>query len=490
MSASLTSPSSTGGGGGVGSHFSFPSHAVTLTPSLLSQFTLVKRAQLGGCVNALDWSDRGDQLLLSTDEPDEAVYLYSTATAAPKKNIFCKRSGCDLVRFTHHTNAVLVASKNKAWDGESKTHTTRRSGSQSQSRREQGRARTGQSRVRSRADIVSHSPCVPDAPCALVCRADSIRYLSLHDNRYLRYFKGHRDRVSALSMSPRDDSFLSAAMDRTVRMWDLRTNVCQGLMHVPPPAAAMHLPPPSASAAQQRLPHGGKILVAHDPAGLVFAVASSPNLIKLYDSRSYDSGPFATFAVPLAGASSYFSWSSLKFSPDGSTLLATTTESCEWNGGNGSAAAMAQNYTNQILLIDSYEGVLQHRLVGHEFNPHTAAAAAAASAAAVAAANDSASGVVAAASSSGATVAPHQCFATLPFEASFSPDGAFVFAGSRSGSIHSWRVDTAEPMAIWNGLRTHVPLTAVQFCPTKATIVSADANGQLLWWMPTKGAIA
>ena len=125
MSASLTSPS--GGGGGV-SHFSFPSgsHAVTLTPSLLSQFTLVKRAQLAGCVNALDWSDKGDQLLLSTDEPDEGVYLYSAATGAPKKNIFCKRSGCDLVRFTHHTNAVLVASKNKAWDGQRTAHDDQR----------------------------------------------------------------------------------------------------------------------------------------------------------------------------------------------------------------------------------------------------------------------------------------------------------------------------------------------------------------------------
>ena len=99
---------------------------------------------------------------------------------------------------------------------------------------------------------------------------DSIRYLSLHDNRYLRYFKGHRDRVSALSMSPRDDSFLSAAMDRTVRMWDLRTNVCQGLMHVPLQGAAQqHMQPqsPSGNNSTQRLPVGGKILVAHDPAG-------------------------------------------------------------------------------------------------------------------------------------------------------------------------------------------------------------------------------
>jgi hypothetical protein len=38
--------------------------------------------------------------------------------------VFCKRSGSDLVRFTHHTNSVLVASKNKGWDGTSLRATT------------------------------------------------------------------------------------------------------------------------------------------------------------------------------------------------------------------------------------------------------------------------------------------------------------------------------------------------------------------------------
>lgn len=54
-------------------------------------------------------------------------------------------------------------------------------------------------------------------------------------------------------MSPLDDSFLSAGLDRTMRLWDLRTNVCQGLMNLPP--------------AQQQGANNGKILVAHDPAG-------------------------------------------------------------------------------------------------------------------------------------------------------------------------------------------------------------------------------
>jgi WD40 repeat protein len=45
--------------------------------------------------------------------------------------------------------------------------------------------------------------------------------------RYLRYFKGHRDAVVSLEMSPSSDMFLSASKDKTVRMWDLRAHPCQ-----------------------------------------------------------------------------------------------------------------------------------------------------------------------------------------------------------------------------------------------------------------------
>jgi hypothetical protein len=39
----------------------------------------------------------------------------------------------------------------------------------------------------------------------------ALRYLSLHDNQYIRYFRGHTARVSALAMSPKNDLFMSAA---------------------------------------------------------------------------------------------------------------------------------------------------------------------------------------------------------------------------------------------------------------------------------------
>lgn len=58
---------------------------------------------------------------------------------------------------------------------------------------------------------------------------DIIRYLSLHDNAYLRYFKGHQSRVTALEMSPLNDVFMSGAVNDTIRIWDLRSSTCQVL---------------------------------------------------------------------------------------------------------------------------------------------------------------------------------------------------------------------------------------------------------------------
>lgn len=60
-----------------------------------------------------------------------------------------------------------------------------------------------------------------------------------------------------------------------VRLWDLRVNNCQGILSVPAaePAATF------------------------DQQGLVFSVAASCGIIKLFDMRAYDKGPFDTFVI-------------------------------------------------------------------------------------------------------------------------------------------------------------------------------------------------
>jgi WD40 repeat protein len=58
------------------------------------------------------------------------------------------------------------------------------------------------------------------------------RYWSLHENRYLRYMKGHRAKVIGLEVSPSQDLVLSASVDATVRLWDVRSDTCSGLLNL------------------------------------------------------------------------------------------------------------------------------------------------------------------------------------------------------------------------------------------------------------------
>ena len=66
-------------------------------------------------------------------------------------------------------------------------------------------------------------------------------------------------------MSPSDDMFLSGALDKTLRLWDLKSPNCQGLMNLT-----------------------GRPVAAFDPEGLVFAAGVNSESVKLYDLRSFD----------------------------------------------------------------------------------------------------------------------------------------------------------------------------------------------------------
>ena len=61
----------------------------------------------------------------------------------------------------------------------------------------------------------------------------AIHYWSLYDNKLLRKFRGHSDKVVEVSMSPADDMFLTASKDRTVRLWNVQQAGCVGQMDLP-----------------------------------------------------------------------------------------------------------------------------------------------------------------------------------------------------------------------------------------------------------------
>ncbi|CAK1603217.1 unnamed protein product [Parnassius mnemosyne] len=131
---------------------------------------------------------------------------------------------------------------------------------------------------------------------------------------------GHTKKVVTLCLSPVEDTFLSGSLDKTLRLWDLRSPNCQGLMHL-----------------------SGRPVAAYDPEGLIFAAGVNSESIKLYDLRSFDKGPFVTFKL---NQEKECDWTGLKFSRDGKTMLIST---------NGSI----------IRLVDAYHGTPLQTFTGH-----------------------------------------------------------------------------------------------------------------------------
>uniref|UniRef100_A0A915PHZ7 Anaphase-promoting complex subunit 4-like WD40 domain-containing protein n=1 Tax=Setaria digitata TaxID=48799 RepID=A0A915PHZ7_9BILA len=216
-------------------------------------------------VNSLDFSADGLQMISSSD--DDSIIMYDCISGQKSRSVNSKKYGVDLIQFAHNTsNAIHCSTK---VDGK-------------------------------------FGLTVVDVEYV-------IRYLSLHDNKYIR--------VVTLCMSPLDDMFLSGSLDKTIRLWDLRIQSCQGLMHVP-----------------------SRPVAAFDPEGLIFAAGINSDTIKLYDLRSFDKGPFTTFKIENEAKED---WTGLKFSPDGKMIMITT---------NGSS----------VTLIDSFKGTVVHVLRGHE----------------------------------------------------------------------------------------------------------------------------
>ncbi|KAI4327725.1 hypothetical protein L6164_020151 [Bauhinia variegata] len=206
-----------------------------------------------GKISSMDFHKASSYLVTASD--DESIRLYDVTSGTCLKTINSKKYGVDLVCFTSHPTTVIYSSKN-GWD-------------------------------------------------------ESLRHLSLHDNKYLRYFKGHHDRVVSLSLCSRNDCFISGSLDRSVLLWDQRLDKCQGLIRVQ-----------------------GRPAISYDDQGLVFAIAFG-GYIRMFDARNYEKGPFDIFSVggDISDANI------VKFSNDGRLMLLTTA------GGH-------------IHVLDSFRGTL------------------------------------------------------------------------------------------------------------------------------------
>ncbi|GAA99284.1 uncharacterized protein L969DRAFT_86512 [Mixia osmundae IAM 14324] len=346
----------------------------------------------GKSFTSLCFDDHGDHLITSSD--DETMQLYDCRTGTHTKPFLSQKYGVHLARFTHKSTTVIHASTKQD---------------------------------------------------------DTIRYLSLHDNTYLRYFRGHKKRVTSLEMSPKEDIFLSGSDDDTVRLWDLRTNHCQGALTI-----------------------AGKPNVAWDPKGEVFAVALNMRAsILLYDRKKFDADPFLTIEIndPILHRSSPVPvkpiLTSAHFSNDGEYILVGTSGTTHY-------------------IHNSFSGQMLARLEGHT----------------------GLEGFGATHPDSPPRVGISGC------EVGWSPDAKFVVSGSANGNIYVWDIQAAnlqesqdDPNVDFGGNiarkgteRTLQPCAVLQGYPTNGSSLSAtrcvafnprkamlaSANDALTFWLPER----
>ncbi|EJD49659.1 WD40 repeat-like protein [Auricularia subglabra TFB-10046 SS5] len=281
-----------------------------------------RAAQAPRHITSLSFDDRGETLVTAAE--DETFRVYNCKTGKFKNTLFSKKYGVDLIRFTHKSTNVVHASTKED---------------------------------------------------------DAIRYHSLHDNKYIMYFKGHKKKVISLEVSPVDDSFISGSLDRTVRLWDLRTPHARG---------------------QLNLPTNPDPIVAYDANGVIFAVAvNAHSMILLYDAATYDKAPFTTMQVfdPTLPKISFpprpFIMTSLHFSPDQKFLLVGTSSDAHY-------------------IMDAFEGVLLAKLTGHV-------------------------GLERGKSSNSPGVAPARGISGE--EVHWTPDSKFVVGGSHVGKLMVWDIE-------------------------------------------------
>ncbi|CAK4030013.1 WD repeat [Lecanosticta acicola] len=326
---------------------------------------------------SLDFDDPGEFLLLA--RTDDTIQLFNTRAGGHAKELKSHKYGCALARFTHHSTSIIYAS--------------------------------------TKVD-------------------DGIRYLSMHDNSFIRYFKGHTARVTNLTLNPSSDQFMSASLDNTVKLWDCRSPNAQGQLNFEAPW-----------------------LTAYDPSASVIAIASPPaQTVMLYDLRNFDKPPFATFDLLETekkfapyGQRPGQDWTGVEFSNNGKFLLVSTT-------GPG-------HY-----LLDAFSGDLQkylHRSSGRD---------------------------------TGHVAPGHDIFSIQQTEnntpsfvqtsACFSPDGRYVVGGNGSqNGVLVWDCEASGPGELlepMTDLSSQKPVKAVAYNPRHNLLATADK--ELMLWLPDPDA--
>jgi COMPASS component SWD2 len=322
-------------------------------------------------VTSLDFDDTGELAIVARD--DDTLHIYNCKEGKHAKELKSHKYGVHLARFSHHAQSIIYAS--------------------------------------TKVD-------------------DTIRYLSTHDNSYIRYFKGHTDTVTSISLCPSNDTFLSCSRDNTVRLWNLSSPNYHGLLNL----------------------HGA-YLATYDPSATVMAIASPvTQTVLLYDSRNYDKPPFATWDMQELEqrflGRERGEWTKIEFTNDGKALLVAT------NGGGH-------------FILDAFSGDIVHfcrRVAGSSGRLSAGASAL----------------------NHGGNMANGNAPAVGQGDVCISPDGQYLISGSGDDGLLVW--DITQPPAPNNILDPQEKLAGfgksavVGYNPRTNLIATADKD--LYLWQP------
>ncbi|KAG8907163.1 member of Set1p complex, histone methyl transferase [Tulasnella sp. 403] len=344
------------------------------------------RAQLPRHITGISFDDFGETVVTAAEDETFRLYNCKTGKQVPfiqplsysYFTLYSKKYGVDLPRFTHKSSNILHASTKED---------------------------------------------------------DTVRYHSLHDNKYLQYFKGHKKTVVSLEVHPLDDGFMSGSMDNTVRLWDLRTPNCRGLLNLP-----------------------SSPIVAYDSQGIVFAVAINTfQRILLYDLKNFDKEPFLTVELsdPHLDKISFPPrkpfMTSMSFSTNSKWILIGTSGDVHY-------------------VIDAYDGFLLARLEGFK-------------------------GLEGGKTGDQYSVTPVKGISGE--EVSWTMDSKFIIGGSHSGKIYMWDTSMIPMVPAPEGENAKVltpvvtldghpgPSRCVRFNPRYQMFVSAGA--ELAFWLQEAG---
>jgi COMPASS component SWD2 len=242
-----------------------------------SGLSIAKVFESEGIITNLEYHRDGRYLVASN--PEGAIQIFDSLAGNEWKKVFVRDHGVGTMKFTHHESSVLLTSERMSHD---------------------------------------------------------IRLLCLHDNQYIRFFRGHEEKVTSLSMSPTGDNFISTSIDNTVSIWDLSSKSRVGKINIDR--------------------QFDRVTASYDfnsqSCGNLFGVLAyntrkNSHSLRLFDARNYEKGPFEDCVPPLSviesGIKSALSqdpsnplntdqlnrllaspWTSFEFSPDGSKILVNT----------------------------------------------------------------------------------------------------------------------------------------------------------------------